>query len=204
MREIETQSESGLRTLKLPVVSKWAMRFLCVAIIQGAIAAGLFFLGAFSDQVGLLPVAVSRVIAGGQAGNWFTVGFLTYLVVGVLGMAATSIFYYQIESTTGKPYSGIPTYLAWTHLILGNIGVVGAAFLAMWGGYWGGAMAQPTQLGGKGWTPVQVHANILQYYPMPIAAFMVIGLLGFILGGVGYIIAMRQRTIFGRSMASAS
>ncbi len=193
-----------MRTVRLQVVSKWAMRFLYVAIIQGAVAAGIFFLGAFGDQIGLLPVAVSRVIAGGQAGNWFTVGFLTYLVVGVLGMAVTALFYFQIESATGKPYSGITAYLAWAHMILGNIGVVGAAFLAMWGGYWGGAMAQPTQLGGKGWTSQQVHTNILQFYPVPIAAFMAIGLLGFVLGGIGYILAMRQRTIFSRSPAFAS
>ncbi len=126
----------------LPLLSKWAMRFLYVAIIQGAVAAGLFFLGAFGDQIG----PTSRSFAGNsrRPSGQLVHRWLSHLVVGVLGMAATSLFYYQIECTTGKLYSGKLTYLAWAHVILGNIGVVGAAFLAMWGGYWGGAMAQPT------------------------------------------------------------
>jgi len=49
--------------------SKMAALFLYAAIIQGAIAAFVTFLGGFGDQVGLYPVAVSRVIASGEAGT---------------------------------------------------------------------------------------------------------------------------------------
>jgi hypothetical protein len=173
--------------------SRIAGLFLYAAIIQGAIAAVITFLGAFGDQIGLYPVAVSRVIASGEAGTWFTVGYLTYLIVGVVAMAVTSLFYFYIETVQGKVYKGAAKVLAWIHLVLGNVGVAGAALLAMIGGYLGGAAMQPPNFGGMGWTTGQVHTNILQYYPNPIAAFLSLGLLGFFLGGVGYLIVMRLK-----------
>ncbi len=167
--------------------------FLYAAIIQGAIAAVITFLGGFGDQIGLLPVAVSRVIAGGEAGTWFTLGYVMYVVVGVVAMAVTSLFYVFIETLQGKRYKGMAVILAWLHLILSNIGVAGAAILAMTGGYLGGAAMQPPQFGGMGWSSGQVHVNILQFYTMPIAVFLAVSLTGFFLGGVGYIIAMRSK-----------
>jgi vacuolar-type H+-ATPase subunit I/STV1 len=173
--------------------SRMAGLFLYAAIIQGAIAALVTFLGAFGDQLGLYPVAVSRVIASGEAGTWFTVGYLTYLTVGVLAMAVTSLFYFFIETVQGKTYKSMAKAFAWIHLILGNVGVAGAAILAMIGGYLGGAAMQPPTSGGRGWTTGQVHVNILQYYPTPIAVFLALGLLGFFLGGVGYLIVMHSK-----------
>jgi heme/copper-type cytochrome/quinol oxidase subunit 1 len=173
--------------------SRIAGLFLYAAIIQGAIATVITFLGAFGDQIGLYPVAVSRVIASGEAGTWFTVGYLTYLVVGVVAMAVTSLFYFYIETVQGRVYRGAAKALAWIHLVLGNVGVAGAAILAMIGGYLGGAAMQSPQFGGMGWTTSQVHTNILQYYPTPIAAFLVMGLAGFVLGGLGYLLAMHSK-----------
>jgi heme/copper-type cytochrome/quinol oxidase subunit 1 len=173
--------------------SKMAGLFLYAAIIQGAIAAVVTFLGAFGDQIGLYPVAVSRVIASGEAGTWFTVGYLTYLIVGVVAMAVTSLFYFYIETVQGKVYRGTAKVLAWLHLVLGNVGVAGASLLAMIGGYLGGAAMQPTNFGGMGWNTGQVHVNILQYYPQPIAVFLGLGLVGFFAGGLGYLIAIRSK-----------
>lgn len=170
-----------------------AALFLYAAIIQGAIAAGVTFLGAFGDQIGLYPVAASRVIAGGEAGTWFTVGYVVYLIVGVVGMAVTSLFYFFIETIQGKAYRGAARSLAWIHLVLGNVGVAGASLLTMIGGYLGGAAMQPPQFGGKGWSTGQVHVNILQYYTNPIAAFLALALLGFALGGLGYLLTMRSK-----------
>jgi hypothetical protein len=172
--------------------SKMASLFLYAAIIQGAIAAVITFLGGFGDQIGLLPVSAARVIASGEAGTWFTVGYLTYLIVGVVAIAVTSLFYFLIETVQGKVYKGISKALAWVHLILGNIGVAGAAVLAMAGGYLGGAAMQPAQFGGMAWSTGQVHVHILQYYSEPIAVFLVLGLIGFFAGGLGYLIALRS------------
>jgi heme/copper-type cytochrome/quinol oxidase subunit 1 len=172
--------------------SKIAGYFLYAAMIQGAAAVVITFLGAFADQIHLLPVPAARVIAAGEAGTWFTVGYVIYLIVGVVAMAVTSLFYFYIETMQGKPYKGISKAFAWMHLILGNIGVAGAAFIVMWGGYWGGAAMQPTKFGGKGWDTAQVHVNILGALAVPIAAFIALALIGFLLGGLGYIIAMRS------------
>jgi hypothetical protein len=173
--------------------SKMAGYFLYAAMFQGAAAALITFLGAFGDQIKLLPVSVSRVIAGGEAGNWFTVGYLAYLIVGVVSMAVTSMFYFYIETVEGKTYSGTGKMFAWAHLVLGNVGVAGASFLAMWGGYWGGAGMQPAQFGGKGWNTGQVHVNVLGPLAVPIAIVLTIGLIGFVLGGLGYLLTMRSK-----------
>src|SRR5208337_635267 len=173
--------------------SKMAGLFLYAAILQGAIAALVTFLGAIGDQIGLYPVAVARVIAGGEAGTWFIMGYLTYLIVGVVATAVTSLFYFYIETVLGKEYAGAAKALAWAHLVLGNIGVAGVAILAMVGGYLGGAGMQPAKYGGQGWSTGQVHVNVLQYYSEPIAAFLLLALIGFTLGGIGYILAMRSK-----------
>ena len=129
--------------------SKMAGLFLYAAILQGAIAAVITFLGAFGDQIGLYPVGVARVIAGGEAGTWFIMGYLTYIIVGVVAMAVTSLFYFYIETVLGKAYTGAAKALAWVHLVLGNIGVAGAAILTMVGGYLGGAGMQPVSRADK-------------------------------------------------------
>jgi len=173
--------------------SKLAQLFLYAAIIQGAIAAFITFLGAFGDQLGLYPVAVARVIASGEAGTWFIMGYVMYIIVGVVAMAVTAIFYFFIETIQGKVYKGTAKALGWTHLILGNVGVAGTAILAMVGGYLGGAAMQPTQFGGMAYTTGQVHVHILQFYQQPVAGFLALALIGFVAGGLGYILALRSK-----------
>ena len=167
--------------------------FLYAAIVQGAIAVFITFLSAVGDQIGLYPVAVARVIAGGEAGMWFIMGYLTYLIVGVVAMAVTSLFYFYIETVLGKEYTGAAKALAWMHLVLGNIGVAGAAILAMIGGYLGGAGMQPASSGGQGWTTYQVHIHVLSHLEYPITAFILIAVTAFTLGGIGYVLAMRSK-----------
>jgi hypothetical protein len=168
--------------------------FLYAAVIQGAIAAFITFLGGFGDMLGLYPVAVARVIASGEAGTWFTLGYVMYIIVGVVAMAVTALFYFYIETVQGKVYKGAAKALAWVHLVLGNVGVAGTAILAMIGGYLGGAAMQPIQFGGLAYTTGQVHVHILSYYQYPVAAFLGIALLGFVLGGLGYVLVLRSKS----------
>jgi hypothetical protein len=167
--------------------------FLYAAIVQGAIAALVTFLGAFGDQLHLYPVAVAKVIAAGEAGTWFTIGYVMYVVVGVVAMAVTSLFYFYIETLQGKVYRGISKAFAWIHLVLGNVGVAGAALLAMIGGYLGGAAMQPVSSGGSGFNTGQVHVQILGAYPTPIAVFLALALIGFFAGGLGYVITLHSK-----------
>lgn len=65
---------------------------MAAAIIQGAIIVGLtVFL--VLDQISILKPEVSRVIASGGAGTWFTFGYPSYILVGVIGVAVSSVFY---------------------------------------------------------------------------------------------------------------
>lgn len=167
--------------------SSMASLFLYAAMIQGAVAAVITFLGAFGDVIGLLPLAVARVVAGGSAGTWFVMGYLTYLIVGVVAMAVTSLFYLFIETVQGHTYKGVAKGLSWIHLVLGNIGVAGAALAAMWGGYWGAyAMSLPGGNAGS------AHL-VLVVFEQPIGIFLALGILGFFAGGIGYLIAMRSK-----------
>lgn len=174
--------------------SKMAGLFLYAAMIQGAIAVIITFLGALGDQIGLLPMSVSRVIAGGSAGSWFVMGYLTYLIVGVVAMAVTSLFYFFIESVQGKSYKGAAKGLSWMHLVLANIGVAGAALLAMWGGYWGAVAMAPTSQGGLGGNAGTAHVLFLAPVEYPILGFLLLAMIGFFAGGIGYLIAMRLKS----------
>lgn len=172
--------------------SKIAGLFLYAAIIQGAVAAAITFLGAYGDQLGLLPMSVARVIAGGGAGSWFNMGYVVYLIVGVVAMAVTSLFYFYIETVQGKTYKGITKALSWIHLVLGNVGVAGASLAVMWGGYWAAQAVAATTVGGLGLKPGAAH-EVLVVVEEPIAAFIALALLGFFAGGIGYLIAMRSK-----------
>src|SRR5579862_8284099 len=105
--------------------SKWSNRFIWAAIIQG-LAATLITIP-IVWPAGLLGFsvtpAVAMVIAGGSAGTWFTVGYLTYLMVGVIAVGLTALFYYHFEVAMSKPYKGISNAFAWVHLVLMNVGV---------------------------------------------------------------------------------
>ena len=178
-------------------VSTWANRFIMAAIVQGALAVALtayFVLGQFA----WLKPEVSRVIAAGSAGTWFTVGYTTYLIVGVIGVAVTALFYHHIEVNLGKPYTGSLNILAWIHLILMNVGVIGATWMMMIGGYLGGAAMLPTAVGGMGWTAMEVHERVFYAipggYPLWIGIFIILLGIGVLAGGLGYVLAWRRKT----------
>lgn len=66
---------------------------MAAAIVQGAIVVGLtVFL--MLGQISIIKPEVSRVIAGGGAGTWFTLGYFIYIIVGVIGVAVSSLFYH--------------------------------------------------------------------------------------------------------------
>ena len=178
--------------------SRWASRFIAAAIIQGLIATVITAYLVLGQALGYLVPAFSRVIAFGSAGNWFTVGYLSYLIVGVIGVAVTALFYYYIEGVLGKVYRGAASVLAWIHLVFMNVGVLGAGLLLMIGGYQGGAAMLPVEVGGKGWHPGQVHANVFYGiplgYPTWVTIFIIILAIGVLLGGLGYLITWRRST----------
>ncbi len=113
----------------------WAKRFMAAAMVQGAVVAGLtafLVLG----QIAFKP-EISRVIAAGGAGTWFTFGYIMYIIVGVMGVAVSALFYHYLENVLGRRMSRIANALAWVHHVLMNAGTVAAMGLLMYAGYLG-------------------------------------------------------------------
>jgi hypothetical protein len=173
--------------------SVWTKRFIVAAIVQGAIIVGLtafLVLG----QISFLKPEVSRVIAGGGAGTWFTFGYIIYIVVGVIGVAVSALFYYYLEDVLKKQYnaSRLAKGLAWGHLFLMNIGTTAAAGMLMYAGYVSGAAMLPLSVGGKGFTQEQAH-QILAPFVVPISGAILILTLGALLGGIGFLLMYRTK-----------
>ncbi|MDG6997432.1 MAG: hypothetical protein JRN52_16065 [Nitrososphaerota archaeon] len=167
-----------------PLVSKWSNRFIWAAIIQG-LAATLLTIPIVLPWV---KPSVAMVIASGSAGTWFTVGYLTYIMVGVIAVAVTALFYHHFEVDLGKPYKGLSNALAWLHLILMNVGVAAAAYMLMYGGYFGGAALIPTSEGGLGQNAGWVHVHILSGLVDPVGYAIIVAGLGVLAGGLGYLV----------------
>jgi hypothetical protein len=174
--------ERNLTTSPL-LVSKWSNRFIWAAILQGLVAT----LATVPIVLPWINPAVSKVIAGGGAGTWFTVGYLSYIVVGVIAVAVTALFYQHFEVTLGKPYSRLTNALAGIHLVLMNVGALAACALMMYGGYFAGAAII------NGQTALWVHENILSQLVNPIGYAIIATGVGVLAGGLGFFINYFRR-----------
>jgi hypothetical protein len=181
-----------------PMQGKWAGRFIWAAVLQGLIATivtilvadplqyvrGLVTYGNFTSIPSYYSPA--RVIAGNGAGTWLFTGYIAYLVVGVVAIAVTALFYFYIEGVMGKVYKGLTNYLAWGHYVFMNVGVAASMLLMIWGGYNAGVAAAT----GHSST---IHPEILGPLSTPIGGFIVLAALGALLGGIGYIVRSRTQ-----------
>lgn len=167
-------------------LNPWSGRFMAAAIIQGASIVVLTAVLVIGSTLFMKP-DIARVIAAGGAGTWFTFGYLIYIVVGVIGVAVSALFYHLQGAR-------ISNALGWMHLVLMNIGTSLAAGMMMYVGYIGGASALPPAVGGEGLAPSQVHELIAPFVE-PIGASILVILIGVIAGGAGYLMAFRKATL---------
>ena len=172
--------------------SKWATRFVWAAIFQGALAS-LLTLSFVFGEVGFVRPPVSLLINATVPGIWIALGYFAYLVVGVVGMAVTALFYQYLEVNLKSPYTGSARSLAWIHLVLSNVGVIGASGLVIYAGYVTGVATLPAALGGLAMSMADVEVMVLSQFLLPIAAFTSMTILGIILGGLGYVIVFKAR-----------
>ncbi len=173
-----------------PNKSRWASRFIGAMFILGGIAwaiIAILVLGNVLAGTGnyALGPASSRIVAGGGAGSWFTMGLLAYLLIGVAGIGMSALFYQHVEATLGSPLTGWRNIAAWVHLLVGGIAAAAASLLMTWSGFQAGAALLATDVGGGGQNIGYVHANILNPIVVPLAALMGIALLGYLAGGIG-------------------
>ncbi len=171
------------------LLSKWSNRFIWAAIIQGLVAT----LVTIPIVIPWIKPSVSMIIASGSAGTWFLTGYVMYILVGVIAVGLTGLFYHHFEVILGKTYSGIAKGLAWIHLVLMNIGAAAATLMLMYAGYFGGAALLSTNEGGLGWTAYQVHVQILAQFVNPIGAALVVTALGVFAGGLGFLITYLKK-----------
>ncbi len=172
--------------------SKWATRFVWAAIVQGALSAAItafLILG----EMGFMNPPISLVISGSLPGIWIAIGYLGYLVAGVVGMAVTALFYQYLEVNLKSLYRGAAKSIAWLHLILSNVGVIGASWTMIYAGYLGGIAGLPQALGGQGLSVQQVEALVESSLLLPILIFVGMSVLGIVFGGLGYILVYRAR-----------
>lgn len=174
--------------------SKWASRFIWAAVVQGLIVTIVTVL--IVEPLSYFNInwyfSPSKVIAGGGGGTWMFTGYILYLVVGVVAVAVTAIFYLYIEGIQGKVYSGLTNYLAWGHYVLMNVGVAGSMLLMIWGGYMAGYAGTAVSSGGLGYTDYQIHVHYLSHVEDPIGALVLVAALGAILGGLGFILRSKS------------
>lgn len=162
--------------------SKWSNRFVWAAIIQGLIATLLTI--PIVDPYVNPPV--SKVIAGGSAGTWFLVGYTMFIVVGVIAVGLTALFYYHFEVSLNKPYKGISNAFAWVHLVLMNVGAATATLMLMYAGYYGERALMPTSQGGLGMAALQVHETIMVNFVSPVGYALIVTGIGVLAGGLGF------------------
>ena len=178
--------------------SKWAGRFTWTAIIQGAIVALLTaMLAAFVVMTGYPVLLVQAMLSIPQIGfSEITAlaGLGLYLVVGVIGTGLTAQFYHHFEIRASKPYKGIVTNgLAWTHLVLMNVGVAATSLLMIYAGYLGDIAIGEKEGGGFGMTIEQTSQQILNQFIVPVSSLLIITVVGAVAGGIGFMINQFQR-----------
>ena len=180
--------------------SKWSGRFTWTAIIQSAIVALLTaMLAAFS--VGMeYPLKLVEMMLTQPAIGFSEVtalaGLGLYLVVGVIGTGLTAQFYHHFEVRVGRPYTGfVSNGLAWVHLILMNVGVAAASILMIYAGYLGDIAVSSREFGGFEMSIEQAAEQILNPFITPVAAFLLVAVVGAVAGGAGFIINNSSRLL---------
>lgn len=165
--------------------SVWAKRFVGAAIIQGAVVFALMAVFMYLNEFGETGQQPSRIVAGGSVGTWVLVGFTGLLVIGVLGIGLSALFYHYIEVIRNRPYKGLNNALAWAHFVMANVGALGGGLLMVFAGFIGGShlltstTSAPAVYG-------EVH-TLIAGYVTPIGAFILLGSIGALLGGIGYV-----------------
>ena len=130
---------------------------------------------------------LAMIMSYGSAGTWLLAGYILYIVAGPLGNGLNAVLYQYFEVDLQKKYTGLVRVFAWLHLVLGNIGTIAATWSLMIAGYLGGRALMPTSLGGLGLNELQTHLRYMSHFIVPIGAFTIITMIGYLFGVLGYL-----------------
>lgn len=117
-------------------------------------------------------------------------GFLLFLIVGVLGFATFASLYYVIPKATGETVNSI---LAWLHLVLLEMGTVAGTGLLGYAGYIGGTTMLDEMAKGTAANDIPgiVHVKI-GFVVQPIGILALVASLGVLLGVVALFLTYRK------------
>ena len=117
-------------------------------------------------------------------------GFLLFLIVGVLGFAGFASLYYVIPKATGGTVNNV---LAWLHLVLLEVGTVVGTGLLGYAGYVGGTTMLDELAKGTAQKDIPgiVHPKI-NFVVQPIGIMALIASLGVFLGVIALFLAFRK------------
>ena len=165
------------------VSERWSKRFMIASVIHGigfAVWSGLFLLDGIGFELNL-----SRIIAGGGAGTWFTIGYLLYLITGFVGMTVQGTLYYLTPQLFQRElYSD---KLALAHFVLINIAVVSATWMLGMAGFQGGSLA----LAGR---EAEIHNTVIAYV-VPIGYSIILGVGSALLYVANILMTIRNGTM---------
>lgn len=131
------------------------------------------------------PLEIPRIIAGGSAGMWFTMGYLMYLIAGPLGSHYFSSLYGDRRSLVGV-----------LSFLLYNTGTLVAAFSLMYGGYYAGWMMHvyPVHHQGSQIPTQQIHLWLVNFI-LPAGIGTILAGLGALIGALGTLIPEKKELI---------
>lgn len=160
------------------ILGIWLKRFGFASLLNGFIFL-VMSVAALVSEWGL-----SRTIAGGSAGTWYTMGYLLLGIVGVIGIFLSGAAYYLFaQASGGNVYN---SKLAWLHLVFMDVGAVGTSLLLAWAGLNAAAMLR------TGVETGNVHLYLVQFEE-PIAALVVVAALGALAGIVNLAATLASR-----------
>jgi len=120
----------------------------------------------------LIPdLNMSKIIAGGSAGTWFFVGYITLLAVGCGGILGCGTVNHVISTVKSKSPNNL---LSWLGLLVWEAGILGVTLLLGLSGYIGG-----TGILNKLAT-ADIHLSIVGY-ALPAEIFIAIAIVGFLI-----------------------
>jgi len=165
-------------------MNRWSRLWLYSSLFHGAVAALLTLL------IVVPALEIPRIISGGGAGTWFTIGYIMYLLGGPLGSIGFSVLYAGV----GTGGSALNSRLGWLHLTLTNLGVMSACYQLIYGGYIAGYMqhiapsitGEPVDLGA-------VHLFLVRFVT-PIGASVLLTALSLMIGIVNIMILLRKES----------
>lgn len=145
------------------------------SVLHAAIASVVTLLIAYE------PLEIPRIISGGHAGMWFTMGYLMYLIAGPLGSLYFSSLYGDKRSVVGT-----------ISFIVYTVGVFVATFSLMYAGYHAGWMEHVYPIHNQGQQiPIpQIHQFLVNFVT-PAGIGTILAGIGGLIGAVGAIRAER-------------